>query len=1043
MKIVEFSVRRPVAVTMVMVAVIILGMVSLSRLAIDFMPEMKLPYAAVLTHYEGAGPQEIESTVTRPIEDVTATVQNVKGLLSSSSNGVSMVLVEFEWGTDMNFATQDMRENVDLIQGALPPDANRPMVLKFDPSAWPVAVVAFTGDQNLSSLKRVAEDVVKPRLERIEGVASVNVVGGVDREIQILVDPVKMSGYGVSLDTVTQVLRAGNLNMSAGSVTEGRSEFLVRVPGEYADLRDISGVVVPTATGGAVRISDFAEVRDSTRDAAFRSRLNQQESLAFIIQKQPTANTVQVVQKVRSTVASLENELPGNVTFRFAFDQAEFIEGSIGDLRNNILVGGTLAALIIFLFLRSVRNTMIICTAIPVAAIGACSLLYFSGETINVMTLGGLALGIGIIVDNSIVVLENIFRHRQLGFGHIDAAQEGASEVGRAVIGATMTSVAVFLPIVFVQGLASEIFAPLAITVAFVLGASLVVALTLVPMLAARMLRVQPVERGPRLLRRLMSWFGNALDRLSEVYRGVLAWSLDNRRKVVIAAAVIFIGSLALMPLVGTEFMPATDQGWVTVGVKAPVGTTIDETDRIVTQVERIARNIPEVETVFVTVGAGSHEEQAGFGGSSSHRALMDVILVDGGDRKRSSEDVAAWLRTQVEDLPGATIEVDAPSSMMGDTGSAPLQVVLKGHDLDLLGRMGEDVAGIVAGVPGTRNVESSLEEGRPEVQVLIDRDRAALYGMNVYQVSSALHTSFFGAVATRYRVSGEEVDVRVRFTEATRQNMADLENLTLTTPSGGQVLLRDIARMEIAEGPTTVERRDQARTVVVSGNLVDRDLGSVIKDVEKALADYPLPPGYYFEFTGEAQEMADAFGNLFIALILAILLVYMLLAFQFESFLFPFVVMFSVPVSITGMVFGLLITGQSFSVPAFIGVIVAVGVVVNNAIVLIDYVNTLRSRGMTMREAVTTAGPIRLRPILMTALTTIFAMLPIAMGIGQGGESQAPMATVVIGGLMFSTLISLVLVPVVYTIFDDWGKGLSRRLSLRKAPSETAAIEA
>jgi HAE1 family hydrophobic/amphiphilic exporter-1 len=1031
MKLVDFSVNRPVAITMIVAAVIILGLVSLSRLAIDFLPEMKLPYAIVITTYEGAGPQEVESTVTKPIEEAVAMVENMKKMQSVSSNGVSMVMAEFEWGTDMNFTVQDIREQIDMFQSMLPDDVGRPMVLKADPSMMPVAVVAFTGDQDLSSLKQVADDVVKPRLERIEGVAAVGVTGGYDREIQILIDPVKMQGYGVSLDTVTQMLRANNLNLSAGAVDEGRREFLVRVPGEYADLHDIARIIVPTPEGGGVRITDFAEIRDGFRDAPQKSRLDQQDSLAFIIQKQPTANTVQVVQKVRTVIAGLEGELPGNVRFRTAFDQALFIEESIGNLRNDIVFGGALAALVIFIFLRSVRSTLIICTAIPVATISACSMIYFSGGTINMLTLGGLALGIGIIVDDAIVVLENIYRHRQNGFSLFESARLGASEVNRAVIGATVTSMAVFVPIVFVQGLASELFAPLALTVAFALGASLLVSLTLIPLLASRMLRVGSAERGPAFLRRLLSFFEKFMDRLSELYRSVLAWAMVNRRKAVGGAAAIFIGSLALVPVVGTEFMPATDQNLVQVKVSMPIGTGINETDRITGHIERVARSIPEVETVFVTVGAGSHEEQAGFGGASPHQAMMDLVLVGVTERQRSSVDVANWLRAQLEGIPGTTIEVDAPSQMMagGMGAGAPLQVLLKGDDLDLLAQMGEQVVDIVAAVPGTRNIKSSLSEGRPEVQVLVDRDRAAQYGMSVYQVASTIRTSIHGSVATRYKVGGEEVDVRVQFTEGARQNIADLENLTMTTPMGGQVLLRDIARLEIAEGPTKVERMGQARTVVISGSLAGRDLGSVTNDVRKALADYPLPPGYRFEFTGEAQEMADAFGNLAIALILAIVLVYILLAIQFESFLFPFVVMFSVPVSLTGMILGLLITGRSFSVPAFIGVIVAVGIVVKNAIVLIDYVNILRGRGMSCKEAVVTAGPIRLRPILMTAFTTILAMLPIALGIGEGAENQAPLATVVIGGLIFSTLISLVLVPTVYTIFDDWGKGLMGRL--------------
>lgn len=1025
---------------MIVVAVLILGLVSLGRLAVDFLPNMRLPFAAVITTYAGAGPQEVESMVTKPIEGAVAMTENMKRMQSVSGNGVSMVMAEFEWGADMNFIVQDLREQIDMFSSFLPDGVDKPTVLKMDISMMPVAVVAFTGDQDLSSLKQTAEDTVLPRLERIEGVASVAVAGGHDREIQILIDPVKMQGYGVSLDTVTQMLRAGNLNLSGGTVDEGRREFIVRVPGEYVDLHDIARTAVPTPEGSMVRIMDFAEVRDGYHEAAQRGRLNGKSCLAFIIQKQPTANTVQVMQGVRTVFADLEQELPGNVRFETAFDQAEFVELSIGNLWSDILVGGALAALVIFFFLRSIRSTLVICTAIPVALISACTLIYFTGETLNMLTLGGLALGVGMIVDDAIVVLENIYRHRQEGLGMVEAARKGASEVSRAVIGATTVSMAVFVPIIFVEGLASEIFAPLALTVAFALGASLLTALTLVPMLSSRLLRVGTTERGPRWVRRVLSVFEAAMTRLADLYGRLLAWALRSRRWVVIGAAGILIGSLALVPVVGTEFLPASDEGLVQASVALPIGTGIEETDRVVQEVERVVMSIPEVETVFVTVGAGSHEEQSGFGGASPHKAMVDLKLVGVGERTRSSDEVADWIRAELRGIPGAEIEVGSANQLMGMMGSeAPLSVLLKGDDLDTLARMGDEAVAVVAGVRGTRDVQSSLAEGRPEVQVLVDRDRAAQYGLSVAQVASTLRTSIEGAVATRYKVAGEELDVRVQFTEAARKNMADLENLTMTTPVGGQVLLRDLARFEVGEGPTSITRMDQSRTVTITASLAGRDLGSVTNDVRDALADFPLPPGYRFEFTGEAQEMADAFGNLAVALVLAVLLVYIIMAVQFESYLFPFVVMFAVPVSLTGMVLGLLLTGRTFSVIAFIGAIVTVGVVVKNSIVLIDYVNILRERGMSCREAVVTAGPIRLRPILMTAFTTILAMFPLSLGLGEGSEMQAPLATVVIGGLLFSTLISLVLVPTVYTIFDDWGRALAQRGRRKKeeAPAE------
>ncbi|MEW6458212.1 MAG: efflux RND transporter permease subunit [Bacillota bacterium] len=1029
MRLADIAVRRPVGVIMLALAVVLLGMVSLSRLAIDLLPNFEIPVVSIVTTYQGAGPQEVEQQVTRPIEESVATVENLKSISSVSQSGHSTVIAQFDWGTDIEAVINDIREKVDRVQRVLPADADRSMVLKFDPSALPVLIVAFTGEQGLADLTRIAENTVKPRLERLPGVASVAVQGGREREIQVYLDPVAMRGYGVSLENVTRSLQAGNLNMPGGTVPEGSREYLVRVPGEFADLRDIEGVTVPNADGEPVRLADIADLRDGYRETDVISRLNGQPSLAIVVMKQPQANTVQVVQAARETLAGIEKEIPGTISFEPAFDQAEFIEMSIGNLRNDLLVGSFLAAVVIFIFLRNIRTTVIICATIPLAIIGACNMIYFSGETLNLLTLGALALGVGVIVDDAIVVLENIYRHRQEGLDSLAAARTGAAEVTGAVLGASFTSMSVFLPIAFVGGMASVLFTPFSLTVVFALLSSLIMALTVVPMLGSRLLVRLPDEPRPdgSRLSRLLYRFGSGLERLKVFYGRLLAWSLDNRRKVVGLAAAVFIGSLALIPLVGAEFFPAMDEGTVSVEVEMPRGTAVEATDRVAAQVEEIVAGFPEVETVFVSAGSGGQMGMSGMGGTSADRAQVDVTLVPLGERNRSAEEVAEALRKELRHIPGAVFRVNASSGFhMG--GGAPLEIRLKGEDLDTLARLGQQAAAVIAGVPGTRDVKSSLEEGRPEAQVLVDRDRAAVYGLSVAQVASTVRSALHGDVATRYRVGGDEIDVRVRLTEDARRHLADLDNLLLTAPNGQQVPLRDVAHVVLGESPVAVNRDDQARTVTISAQLEGRDLASVDRDARAALKGMALPSGYYFETGGEAEEMAETFAELAFALLLAVILIYIVLAVLFESLFFPFVIMFAVPLSLTGMTLGLLLTDRTFSMPAFIGVIVAVGIVSKNGIVLIDYVNQLRRRGMERDEAIRTAGPVRLRPILMTTLTTVGAMFPISLGLGEGAEFQAPLATVIIGGLVFSTVISLLVVPVIYSIFDDWGRRITRR---------------
>lgn len=1038
MKIIETSVRRPVTIAMVVLVVVLLGFVSLSRLAIDLLPKMDLPVAVAITQYSGAGPEEVESTVTEPLEDVLGTVENVDTISSQSMAGQSLIIIEFNYGTDMNFATLQMREKIDMITGLLPDDVTEPMVVKADLSMMPVIQLGLSGGKDLRDLKDVAENVIQPQLERLAGVASVSVTGGYTREIQVLADPVKMEAYGVGIAQISQALQMENMNVASGQVTEGKKELFVRTIGQYETLDDVKNVRINTGRG-SIAVKDVADVQDTFAEQTQLSRMNGVPSVAISVQKQSEANTVQVSSLVQKEIEKLSRDIPENVNFVTVFDQATFINQSIDSLATHAVEGGLLAVIIVYLFLRSIRSTLIIGLALPISIIGIFTVLYMGGLTLNMMSLGGLALGIGHLVDCSIVVLESIYRYRKDGYSLKEAAIKGGSEVGMPVVASTLTVAVVFLPMVFVEGMASMLFRELALTVVSSQSVALLVAVTLVPMLCSKFLTVgnkkeamaaEPDNSGKRRFWHRRGGNGTGLfEKVENGYEGLLAWSLSHRKTVVIGVTAVLAASFALVPLVGMEFMPETDSGELAVAIELDKGTVLEETDQVAEKIENILKDIPEIETVFVSVGGGSNMSM--MQSSSSETAQMQVMLTDLDQRQRSSEQVADDIRERVQDIPGADISVTVSQSMMGGMSAAPIALTLKGDDLDVLKSMAEEIKAVVASVPGTREVESSITVGRPELQVQVDKNKAVMHGLSVAQVASAVRSAFNGDVATQYRSDGEEYDIRVILPEQYRQNVRDLMDVMIVSSAGVQVPLGDLIRTKTDIGPTQIDRENQSRIATVTSQLSGRDLGSVTTDIQNKLQDFNLPQGYSLEFGGENAEMMEAFGSLGMAFILGMILTYMVMAGQFESLIHPFVIMFTVPTMFIGSIGGLVITGRSFSVNAFIGMIMLVGIVVNNGIVMVDYINVLRRRGLGMAEAVKKAGPVRLRPVLMTALTTSMAMVPLALGIGEGAEMQAPMATVVVGGLITSTVFTLVFVPVMYTIIEDFSNWVKRKLGM------------
>lgn len=1025
MNIFDFSVKRPVAVTMIVLIVVILGVVSFGKLGMDLFPKMELPMLLVQTSYTGVSPQEIEEQITRPLEAAVGTVSGVQTITSYSTRGSSMVLVEFAWGSDLNYVTNQLRDRLDLYGAALPSDAAKPMIIKMDPDSMPIIQIGVSGDTTLEELTDYVEDKLRPRLERVDGVASVDASGTVTEEVRIVTDPQRLQAYGISMNQIVGLLRQENSNISAGTVEEGLKDHAVRMVGEFTSLEDVKNIQVPSAYGGYIPLSSLASIERTIKDRSSFVYINGQPGINVSLMKQSDANLVQTSGRVREVLEGLRADLPTGYDIVIAFDQADYINLSLNNVASSALQGGALAILILMLFLRSWRSTLIIAISIPVSVIAAFVMMFFTGVTLNMVSLGGLALGIGMMVDNSIVVLENIFRHRQEeGENNLTAAIKGSKEVAGAVIASTITTVVVFLPIVFVEGLASQIFRQMALTISCSLLASLGVAFLTVPMLSNKLLVKEKEKKGG----------SQVFLRIKEYYRRFLALALRRKGMVVLLFTAALIGSAFLLPKVGMEFIPAQDTGEYTVTLSLPKGVALRETLKVAQEAEAILQQIPENQRIISNVGGGGMME---FGGGTSSSATFSGALVPLSQRQRSIEEVLDEIREKLKDIPGAEVEVASSGGTMMMTGS-DIVVNLLGDDLAQLEIIADAVASRIELIDGTREVVTSLEDGNPEVNVIVDRQKASQYGLNSSTVAATVSAAVSGTASTKLREEGKELDIRLIMDEQYRQNLNDLAALTIASPTGNLIPLGNIATLRIETSPTNIVRQNQSRQVSVSCTTVGRSLGEVSADVQKALAEMNIPPEVQIEMGGSNKEMMDAFGDLMLALLLAVVLVYMVMAFQFEQLLYPFVIMFSLPPTFIGVVFCLFITGRTINVVSLIGVIMLAGIVVNNAIVLVDYINILRrNKGMNREDAIIEAGLTRLRPIMMTSLTTILGMLPIAIGMGEGGEMMSPLGTVVAGGLTFSTLITLVYVPCMYVYAENISNGIGR--FFRRRPKAAA----
>ncbi len=1011
MKLVDFSVDRPVTIIMVILGILVLGLFSLHFLSVDLLPEITNPTISISASYSGAGPMEVENDVTKVIESGVGTISNVEKITSTSRTGSSSVQMQFVWGTNMDSAMADVRARLEMVKRRLPDSVDNVSVQKFDTNMMPIMNAAVASDQDQATLKKMVDDTIGPALERVEGVAAVSVMGGMNREVQVLVNPWKLQQYGIGINQVSQTLSSENVDVAGGSIPKGQKNYNVRGLGKYEKVEQIGDIPVQLTQGGFIHIRDLAEIKDTFARQTSYTLLNGRPAVSLSIQKQSGANTTAVAEKVKQEMTRLQQELPGNIQFALAFDQSDTIKKSINDVGHTIMLGGGLAVIILLVFLRNLRTTVVIALAIPFAIIATFTLMYFNKMSLNMMSMGGLSLGVGHMVDYSIVVLESIYRHRKSGEAPREAAKNGANEVATAVIASALTVAVVFLPMIFVSGMAGQLFKQFSLTIAFSQLAALFVSLTLIPLICSRIFgRLTDAGQGDkgyqRLFRKSEIWYSS----LDEKYRGLLEWSLKKRIMVIVGAGVITLVSLLLAPLVGTELMPSQDTGQFTIDVQMPNGTVLADTGEVMNKIGNTLAAVPEMDTILTNVGRGQTEV-----------GQISARLIPKKERKRSTDQIIEELRGKISGIPGATVRISSSGGMSitRSFSGRPIEVTIKGDNLDQLQRLAKQSVDAISSVEGTRQVRSNMEAGRPELRIEFDRERIAQNGLTVSTVSQVLKIAGDGSVVTNVNEEGTAVDVRLMLSPAVRESTAALESLFISQ-GGVQLPLTQLANFESGEGPNVINRTSMSRVVYIYGDYADRDLGSIQKDIQAKMSQIPLPSGYVIEYGGSQKDMAETFSNLGMALLLALLLVYMVMAGQFESLLYPFCIMFSIPVSAIGVVLGLLITGRHFSMPAYIGIIMMSGIVVNNAIVLVDYINTLKKRGLERNEAIIKAGPVRLRPILMTALATLCGLIPLAIGIGEGSESQSPMATVVVGGLLVSTFLTLIVVPVIYTLFDD-----------------------
>jgi HAE1 family hydrophobic/amphiphilic exporter-1 len=1034
---------------MLMATLVIFGLISFKRLPINLLPDISYPTLTVRTEYSGAAPSEIENLISRPIEDAVSVISNVVRVNSRSRPDVSEVVIEFAWKTNMDFASMDVREKLDLVD--LPDDAKRPVLLRFDPSLDPVMRISLYGGEDLITLRILAEDELKPALEGLSvergvigieavgGVAAVEISGGLEEEIHVEMEEAKLASLGIPISRVITRLSEENINLTAGDIKEGEIEYLVRTLNEFKHVEEIQDIIIDYKNNVPIKIKDIGNVRKGHKERKVITRVNGQESVEIAIFKEAGANTVTVAKSVKKRLKEIEKRLrkfSDSIRLEIILDQSGFIERSIKEVIYTALWGGILAILILFLFLRSIKSTLIISLAIPLSVVAAFFFMYISDVSLNIMSLGGLALGVGMLVDNSIVVLESIDRYRKKGYSAIDSANTGASEVGRAVIASTLTTICVFIPIIFVKGIAGQLFNDQALTVTYSLLISLLVAITLIPMLSSLKIvkkkntDIDDTKRNGEnsvthgnllptrilyiLLYPLFIVFDIVFPAITRVYPGVVTFALSRKLLIITIALSILGGSWYLYINLGQELIPELSQGEFSITIKKPVGTPLDDMLETVKRIENMASLNPEIQTIYTITGSTS---QAGGTIAEERENIgeINISLREKSDRKLE-KNVMADLRHKLKQIPAVEHKFSRPAYF---TYLTPVEVEIKGYNLNILEKLSKTVIAKLEEVKGLADIKSSIEGGIPEIQIIFNRQKLSQLGLDLNTIANIIRDNVLGNVSTEFSRRERKVDIRVRVRKEDIGSVRDLKNFVVNPEGKKPITLASIAEINIKKGPSEIRRLDQERVVVVSANLIGRDLRSAVRDIEEKIANIKITSDFEVSVSGQSREMLVAFSSMVFAIALAAFLVYIVMASQFESLLHPFVIMLTIPFALVGVVLALFITAKPVSVIVLIGVVMLAGIVVNNAIILVDCINTRRKEGMPRREAIIEGGKIRLRPILMTTTTTVLGLLPLALGLGEGAELRMPMGITVIGGLLFSTLLTLILVPVVYDLVE------------------------
>lgn len=1037
MKITELAIKRPAAMTMVIMFFVVLGLFGYSKLGSDLFPKANTPVITIISAYPGAGPEEIENQVVEPIEEAVSSLSGLKSQKTYIYDGLSFTILEYTLSTSADMAAMDAQKAVDKVMMKLPNDIEKPVVQKIDLNADPVLTIAVSGNRPLNEIYDIAKDTVKARLETVPGVAAINIVGGEERQVRVDIDRTRLEQYGLSVNQVVQLLKSENLNVPSGNISGEKTEYDVRLVGKFKTIADIKKLPVPLMSGSTVPLEEIARVYDGYSDVDQYSRLTlaagkgssikTEEAVGLTIQKQSDASIVDTVKGLRVELAEIQKEVPGDVEIVVSDDNSTFVNNSLADTKRTMIEGIIMTGIVLLFFLREWRSLVIVMLAIPTSIIATFMMMYFFGYTFNMLSLMGLSLCVGILVDDSIVVLENIHRHMQMGKGPIRAAIDGRAEIGMAAVAITLSDVVVFGPIAFMQGMVGQLFRQFGLTVVVATLFSLFVSFTLTPMMAAKFYKYVPEEEKNG--NRYWKWIGSKSGRLGDLiihaYRNLLLWALANRLKVLVVIIAGVVASLTLVKPIGFEFMSRTDQGKFKITVEMPAGSTLNETDKVVKDLERRLGGIPEVSHLFATVGSQNSNLMSV---SSPHLARIDIVLNPKQERQKTVWQVADEAREWTDDYPGVKLNI-VEAQMAGlNNFEAPIIVEVRGTDPDKLAELAKKVKTIVQTTPGTSDVSMSWKEAaKPEYQVVVDRDKASACGLTAGEVAQALRAAVAGDEASKIKIDNKDIEIWVQLSDVDKKNINDIENITVSNRLGQTFLIKQVASIEKSKAPSETRRKDRERMITVTANYKDASLSALQKSFDQQFEKLNMPGGYDIGYDGLIKQMNESNSDLGQVLVLSWVMVYMILVILYESFLTPFIRMLSLPVGLIGAMVALFVTGNTLDIMSIIGIIMLEGLAAKNGTLLIDYTNTLLARGMSLREALLEAGTKRLRPIFMTSTTMIFGMLPTALALADGAEIRKGMGIVLVGGLITSTILTPILIPVAYTLMDDFNRWIKR----------------